>query len=200
MRIWKSVKNNFEKFSNNFFYYLYSQLYKFTSIGDTEKQPVLTDSTMSIDDIVEFIPRSLKNLTLMDELENLSAISDMKIEDLTCEGNPQIYTLCSASDRSSLRVLRHGLAVTELAVSQLPGKPLGIWTIKENVTDEFHKYIILTFTSQTLVLSIGEKVIEVSDSGLDLTKPTLHVALMEDKARIQFKNASRKVTHNSYRI
>ena len=160
-------------------------MHKFTSIGENEKQPTLTDSTMSIDDVIEFFPRPLQNLTLIDELENLSAISDMKIEDLTGEGNPQIYTLCSAGDRSSLRVLRHGLAVSELAVSPLPGKPLGIWTIRENHTDEFHKYIVLTFSSQTLVLSIGEKVIEVSDSGLDLTKPTLHVALMEDKARIQ---------------
>lgn len=140
---------------------------------------------MGINDIVEFFPRALTNLTLMDELENLSVISDTKIEDLTGEGNPQIYTLCSAGDRSSLRVLRHGLAVSELAISPLPGKPLGIWTIKENVGDEFHKYIVLTFSSQTLVLSIGEKVIEVSDSGMDLTKPTLHVSLMEDKARIQ---------------
>lgn len=147
--------------------------------------PIVSDSTMSIEDIVEFYPRPLKNFSLLEELDNLSTISDLKIEDLTGEGNPQIYTLCAAGDRSSLRVLRHGLAVTELAVSPLPGKPLGIWIIKESLSEEFHKYIILTFSSQTMVLSIGEKVTEVTDSGLDLTKPTLHVALMEDKARIQ---------------
>lgn len=38
---------------------------------------------MEIEDIVEFYPRGLKNLALIDELENLSVISDIKIEDLT---------------------------------------------------------------------------------------------------------------------
>ena len=53
------------------------------SIGDDEKNPIITDSTMGIEEIVEFYPRTLKNLTLSDELDNLSAISDLKIEDLT---------------------------------------------------------------------------------------------------------------------
>lgn len=166
------------------------------SIGNNDNEGV-TDSTMEVDDIVEFYPRGLKNLTLIDELENLSVISDIKIEDLTgtvsffvClfvdkikshflikmkyrkihnqnkhllflgEGNPQIYALCAAGERSTLRRLKHGLAVNELAVSPLPGKPVGIWTIKENVSDEYHKYIVLTFLNQTLVLSIGEKVLQ----------------------------------------
>jgi hypothetical protein len=30
------------------------------------------------------------------------------------------------------------------------------------------------------VLSVGEKVTEVQDSGLDLTKPTIYVSLLED--------------------
>jgi splicing factor 3B subunit 3 len=53
--------------------------------------------------------------------------------------------LCGAGNRSTLRVLRHGLAVVELASSQLPGKPLAIWTIKKEYLDDFHKYIILSF-------------------------------------------------------
>ncbi len=52
------------------------------SIGNNDNEGV-TDSTMEVDDIVEFYPRGLKNLALIDELENLSVISDMKIEDLT---------------------------------------------------------------------------------------------------------------------
>lgn len=34
---------------------------------------------------MSFYPRNLKNLILQDELENLSAISDIKVEDLTGE-------------------------------------------------------------------------------------------------------------------
>lgn len=52
-----------------------------------------------------FAPRDIKNLTVITEINNLSCITDMKVEDLTGEGNPQIYTLCAAGSRSSLRVL-----------------------------------------------------------------------------------------------
>ena len=52
------------------------------SIGNNDNEGV-TDSTMEVEDIVEFYPRGLKNLALIDELENLSVISDIKIEDLT---------------------------------------------------------------------------------------------------------------------
>ena len=42
---------------------------------------------MSPDEVALFVPRKLRNLELADELENLSCITDMKIEDLTGEGN-----------------------------------------------------------------------------------------------------------------
>ena len=140
---------------------------------------------MQENQIYSFAPRPLKNLALVDEISNLSCITDIKVDDLTGEGNPQIYALCSAHHRSSLRVLRHGLAATELAVSPLPGKSTAIWTIKGSINDQLDKFIIISFISATLVLSIGEKVIEVHDSGIDSTKGTLHVGLLEDDAIIQ---------------
>ena len=78
-------------------------------------------------------------------------------------------------------MLRHGLSVSELAESPLPGKPIALWTIKNSITDENHKYIVLSFLAQTLVLSIGEKVVEVNDSGLEAQRPTLHVGILEDR-------------------
>ena len=51
--------------------------------------------------------------------------------------------------------------------------------------DEYDKYIILSFINATLALSIGEKVVEVPDSGLDTQKSTIHVGLLEDDAMIQ---------------
>ena len=76
-----------------------------------------------------FFPRALKNLSLVQEIgilnniDNMASISDIKCTDLTNEGNAQIYALCSANHRSTLRILRHGLAVSELAVSDLPATP-----------------------------------------------------------------------------
>lgn len=160
-------------------------LYNFQSLGDDEEDPVISDSTMGEDQIVSFVPRALRNLVVLDELDNLSCITDMKVDDLTGEGHPQIYTLCGSNARSSLRVLRHGLGVNELAVSPIPGQSKGIWTVKGSMHDQYDKYIILSFTSATLVLSIGERVVEVTDSGLDSTKSTIHVGLLEDDSIIQ---------------
>lgn len=92
--------------------------------------------------------------------------------------------LCGAGSRSTLRILRHGLAIAELASSPLPGKPLAIWTIKKAFTDLIHRYIILSFLNQTLVLSIGDKVEEAHDSGLDNGKQTIHVSVLEDNSVI----------------
>ena len=74
--------------------------------------------------------------------------------------------MCGRGPRSSLRVLRHGLEVSEMAVSDLPGSPNAVWTVKTSIHDDFDSYIIVSFVNATLVLSIGETVEEVSDSGL----------------------------------
>ena len=64
---------------------------------------------------------------------------------------PQLYAMCGRGARSTLRVLRPGLAATEIAVSPLPGNPTGIWTIKRSYADDFDAYIIVAFTNATLV-------------------------------------------------
>jgi len=122
---------------------------------------------------------------LIEELSSLSCITDVLIEDLINEGNPQIYTLCGKGARSSLRILKHGLQVTEMASSSLPGKPAAIWTLKGSIGDKLDKYIIVSFLNATLVLSIGEKVLEIQNSGFDSKKPSLHVGLLEDNTYIQ---------------
>jgi splicing factor 3B subunit 3 len=64
---------------------------------------------------------------------------------LTGEGNPQMYIACGRGATSTLRVLRHGLAVVEMAVSAMPGKPLNVITLKERNTDPHDKYMIVSF-------------------------------------------------------
>ena len=71
--------------------------------------------------------------------------------------------LCGRGPRSSLRVLRHGLEVSEMAVFELPGNPNNM--VKVNADDDYDTYIIVSFINATLVLSIGEMVEEITDSG-----------------------------------
>lgn len=134
---------------------------------------------------VNFFPKPEENIVLVDEWRNLSVISDVLVDDLIGEGNPQIYALCAAGHRSSLSVLKHGLSVTEIGNSQLPKKALFVWTLKERNSDEFDKYVIISFQKNTLVLLIEDKIVEAKETPLDTKKSTILVSLMQDDFIIQ---------------
>ncbi|KAI9128782.1 hypothetical protein K1719_000265 [Acacia pycnantha] len=163
-------------------------LYQFKAIGDDPDVEASSATLMETDEgfqPVFFHPRRLKNLVRIDQVESLMPIMDMKVTNLFEEETPQIFTLCGRGPRSSLRILRTGLAVSEMAVSKLPGIPSAVWTVKKNVNDEFDAYIVVSFTNATLVLSIGETVEEVSDSGFLDTTPSLAVSLIGDDSLVQ---------------
>lgn len=143
-------------------------LFKFLGIGQDESDPIITDSTMAADDFKLFLPRRLKNLELVDELNNFSVITDIKVDDLVGSGQSQIYALCAAGTRSSLRILKHGLAINTVAEADLPSKPTGVFSIK-NIYDGSTKYILISFFNSSLVLSIREnQIVEIKDSGIEL--------------------------------
>lgn len=72
-----------------------------------------------------------------------------------------------------------------MAVSELPGNPNAVWTVRRHIEDEFDAYIIVSFVNATLVLSIGETVEEVTDSGFLGTTPTLSCSLLGEDALVQ---------------
>lgn len=57
------------------------------------------------------------------------------------EDSPQIYTLVGRGALSAVKVLRNGLEVTEMAVSELPGNPNAVWTVKRNIDGKFHSLL-----------------------------------------------------------
>lgn len=163
-------------------------LYQFQGIGDDDSPE--SSSKAPLDDsgcmpTVVFEPRPLKNLLLVDEQDNFAPITDMRVENVTGEETPQIYAVCGRATKATLRVLRPGLAVTEMAVSPLPGNPNGVWTVKLKNADEFDSFIVVSFVNATLVLSIGETVEEISDSGFLGNAPSLNVVLLADDSLLQ---------------
>lgn len=158
-------------------------------VGEDEEAYVSTNST----DIVHFAPRKLTNLHEVYVIESLCAITDLKIQDLCNEGLPQIYSLSGKSTRSSLRILRHGLGVSEMAVANLPAKPNGIWSIKGTSTSNLDKYILISFSGHTLVLSVGEVFSEISDSGFDNNSDTIHAGTLANNCFLQ-------ICQNSIRV
>nr|GFD25034.1 splicing factor 3B subunit 3-like [Tanacetum cinerariifolium] len=164
-------------------------VYQFQAIG-TDPDVESSTTSMETDEgfqPVLFKPRGLKNLVRIDQMESLMPIMGMKVVNLFEEETPQIFTLCGRGPRSSLRILRPGFAISELAVSQLPGVPSAVWTVKKNINNEFDSYIVVSFANATLVLSIGgETVEEATGGGLFLgATPSLAVSLIGDDSLMQ---------------
>ena len=72
-----------------------------------------------------------------------------------------------------------------MAVSELPGNPNAAWTVKTHRDAEHDAYIVVSFVNATLVLSVGETVEEVTDSGLKADTPTIFVGLIGEDSIVQ---------------
>jgi splicing factor 3B subunit 3 len=118
--------------------------------------------------VCKFTPTMLQNLRRLYTMQSLAPTTGVLVGELAGnEVSPQIYTLNGRGPSSSLRILRHGAAVTELAVSDLPGVPGAVFTVQDTSQDavdkkrKLDKFIVVSFADATLVLSIGETVEEV---------------------------------------
>ncbi|EQC32637.1 hypothetical protein SDRG_09613 [Saprolegnia diclina VS20] len=157
-------------------------LCQFQSIGDN-------DDTAECVSFQEYYPsfhlRRLTNLAVVDTIDSLSPITQLLVDDLANEHTPQMYALCGRGNRSSLRVLRHGLSVTEVAASPLPGVAKAVWCLKQSEADATHKYIVVSFEDATLVLEVGDSVEEVTNTGLSKDVGSLMVVVLADDSMVQ---------------
>jgi len=169
-------------------------LFTFKAIGDNDDAPETSNLT-PYSQHVYFTPRELTNLQLIDEIHSLSPILDIKVDDLAQLDTPQIYALCGRGSRSSLRVLKHGLTVTEMAVSEITGTPTAVWSVPKDPSSNHHSFIVVSFLNATMVLSIGETVEEVADSGFNKNTPTICAGLFGSDMLVQvFKSAVRLIS------
>ena len=83
-----------------------------------------------------------------------------------------------------------------MAQSDIPGNPNAVWSVKASKDDSYHKYIIVSFLNATMVLSIGETVEEVSDSGFISTCMTLLVSLIGHNILIQIHSKGIRLIQN----
>ena len=167
-----------------------SHFYQFEKLGDDDEELELTSDNYDSDPTellapAYFQPRPPENIALVESIDSLNPLIDAKIANLTEDDAPQIYTVCGAGARSTFRILKHGLETTEIVSSELPGVPSAVWTTKLTAEDDYDAYIVLSFTNGTLVLSIGETVEEVSDTGFLSSAPTLAVQQLGEDGLIQ---------------
>jgi splicing factor 3B subunit 3 len=167
-----------------------NNFYQFEKLGDDENETEFSSDDYPTDPVENykaayFHPRPAENLNLVQTVESMNPLMDCKVTNLLEEDAPQIYSICGAGARSSFKTLKHGLSVSEIVESELPDKPEAVWTTKITRGDEYDAYIVLSFRTGTLVLSIGETVEEVTDTGFLSSAPTLAVQQLGEDALIQ---------------
>lgn len=114
--------------------YVFSQLYQIARLGSDDAE---ADFSSRFSKPGLYNCRDLYNLVLVDTVDSLDPLTQTVIADLAGEDAPQIYALCGQGGRSTLRVLRNGLEVSEMAISELPGNPQNVWTVRRTVDGEF---------------------------------------------------------------
>ncbi|KAF2843800.1 pre-mRNA-splicing factor rse1 [Patellaria atrata CBS 101060] len=164
--------------------------YQFEKLGDDDNEMVFTSDDYPADTTAPyeapyFHPRPLENMSRSVGIPCMNPITDCKVANLTNDDANQIYTLSGTGAHGALKTLRHGLEVSEIVESELPAKPTAVWTIKRTANDTSDAYIILSFATGTLVLSVGETVEEASDTGFLTSTPTLAVQQFGEDTLIQ---------------
>ncbi|KAJ1662738.1 pre-mRNA-splicing factor rse1 [Coemansia sp. RSA 1813] len=154
------------------------QLFQFENLGTEDEEEDQSKQEFELH-------KELASLALVDEVESISPVVSAQVHNLAEEDAPQIYALCGSRAQSALKIVRHGLEVSELAVSELPGTPTGVWALRKRSEDAVDEYIVVSFLDATLVLSVAEEVTEVTDSGLVGDSPTLCVHAMAGNGIVQ---------------
>lgn len=164
--------------------------YQFEKLGDDDEELEFSSDNFPTDPTATyepayFHPRPNENLLLVESIDSMNPLIDCKVANLTDEDAPQIYSVCGNGARSTFRTLKHGLEVNEIVASELPGNPSAVWTTKLKNDDQFDAYIVLSSANSTLVLSIGETVEQVSDTGFLDSVTTLAVQQLGEDGLIQ---------------
>lgn len=143
----------------------------------------------------------LENLALIDIMETLNPITEgALIETLRPEIPDPFKQLTLLSSHSYLKTLTHGISTNTVVSSPLPIQPTAISTTKVFAESTNDEYLVLssTLSSQTLVLSIGEVVEEVSDSQFVTNEPTINVQQVGKSSIVQiYSNGIRHIKHTS---
>ncbi|XVE75786.1 hypothetical protein DITRI_Ditri12bG0120600 [Diplodiscus trichospermus] len=127
-------------------------------------------------------------------IQNIAPILDMSIVDYHGEKRDQMFACCGVAPEGSLRIIRNGISVEKL----LRTLPIyqgisGTWTVRMEVTNPYHSFLVLSFVEETRVLSVGLSFTDVTDSvGFQPDVCTLACGLVGDGQLVQIhRNAIR---------
>lgn len=174
------------------------QVYQFLAIGNEDDATAIgvssSDHPQGRNAVIPFKPRKLTNLLSIADWSSRAPMTDLRVID--CIGDtlfPQIYALSGSGPRGQLSVLRQGLAIEEMAASEVPGIPSGIWTVPDRYGAPYHSFILMSFPNVTLVLKVTDSIEELSSSQFATNITTIHAACLCDGSHLQ-------VTEDGWRL
>lgn len=109
--------------------------------------------------------------TLFQRKPVFGAIVHNDSDHVTTPTLPGVLSITSAT-KQSLKTTTNALTPSIIVASPLPEPPAKLWTMKNSTG--YDQYIVLSYANATLVLEIGDSVVETTDSGLVLDQPTIH--------------------------
>lgn len=174
--------------------------YQFEKLGELDDT---TLSSVASEDLLEspkpFKPQGLQNLALVDIMESLTPLVDSVLYERPSSDFHDLLTqLVTLSSHSYMKILTYGLPASELVSLPLPLVPTNIFTTRTTSSSLNDDYMVLTTSldSKTLVLSTGEVVEEVSDSGFVVDQHTLAVQQVGKHSIVQIHaNGIRHIRH-----
>ncbi|KAG0680909.1 pre-mRNA-splicing factor rse1 [Pichia californica] len=133
-----------------------------------------------------FEPRKPENINLVSIKSCLNPLMDMK----STPGDflstlPELYSITGTGPRSTIKILHKNIPLSEIVTQELPSKIMKAFTCKIHKTDEFDKFIILSFFDGSIILSIGDEVEEAENSGFLDTVTTLDVFQVGNSSIVQ---------------
>ena len=125
-------------------------------------------------------------VTIVDTFTNLGPIVDMVVVDLERQGQGQLVTCSGAFKEGSLRIIRNGIGIHELASIDLPSIK-GMWPLKlGGGSKALDNTLVLSFVEQTRVLTLlGEEVEETEIPGFLSDQQTFYTGNVEFKQVVQ---------------
>ncbi|RXG55188.1 DNA damage-binding protein 1 [Armadillidium vulgare] len=113
--------------------------------------------------------------SIMQSFNNLGPIVDMVVVDLEKQGQGQLVTCSGAYKEGSLRIIRNGIGIQELASMMLDGIK-GMWSLSINCPGH-HNTLVVSFVGISRILTLtGEEVEETEIKGFQSTVQTFHAS------------------------
>ena len=124
-------------------------------------------------------------MSVIDSFTNLGPIVDMVVVDLERQGQGQLVTCSGVFKEGSLRIIRNGIGIHELASVDLAGIK-GMWPLRCGSGGKVDNTLVLSFVEQTRVLTLsGEEVEETEIPGFLSDQQTFYTGNVSNSLIVQ---------------